>query len=153
MVLTAAPDAGKPPRKQLGEQFGVPIYEPEQPWTREVPPLEGRSERIGVQQSSSSDGRLRYEAERLTLSGTVPLELAGKNLPSRRLSVEFKVEKGRVRVFLKYALDVAVYCEATAPASCTLEGVAWQSASLRPMVVMQSLGGDAVVSGFSAKTP
>jgi len=47
---------------------------------------------------------------------------------------------------------VDAFCEATAPASCTLEGVVWQSTSLRPMVLLQALDGEAVVSGFSAKT-
>ena len=152
MVLTASPDAGTPPRKQLGEQFGVPVFEPDQPWTRQVPSPEGRIEKGSITQSSSADGTLRYDADRLTVSGTAAVELATKKLPSRRVSVQFKVDRGTVRVFLKYALDVAVYCEATAPASCTLEGVVWQSVGLRPMVLLQALDGEAVVSGFSAKS-
>lgn len=152
MALAVSPDAGTPPRKQLGEQFGVPVFEPDQPWTRQVPTPEGTLEKGRVQQSSSSDGTLRYDGDRLTVSGTAALELAPKKLPSRRVSVQFKVERGTVRVFLKYALDVAVFCEATAPASCTLEGVAWQSTGLRPMVLLQALDGEAVVSGFSAKS-
>ncbi len=152
MVLAASPDAGKPLRKQLGEQFGVPVYEPDQPWTRQVPSPEGGVEKGRVQQSSSSDGTLRYDVDRLTVSGTAAIELAAKKLPSRRVSVQLKVERGTVRVFLKYALDVAVFCEATAPASCTLEGVVWQSTSLRPMVLLQALGGEAVVNGFSVKS-
>lgn len=152
MVFTASPDAGTPPRKQLGEQFGVPVFAPDQPWTRQVPSPEGRVEKVNTTQSSSSDGTLRYEVDRLTISGTAALELAPKKLPSRRVSVQFKVERGTVRVFLKYALDVAVYCEATARASCTLEGVVWQSTSLRPMVLLQALDGEAVVSGFLTKS-
>lgn len=152
MVLAASPDAGKPPRKLLGEQFGVPVYEPDQPWTRQVPSIEGHFQKGSITQWSSADGTLRYDASRLTVSGTVPVELATTKLPSRRVSVQFKVERGTVRVFLRYALDVAVFCEATAPASCTLEGVVWQSTSLRPMVLVQALDGEAVVNGFSAKS-
>ena len=117
-----------------------------------MPSPEGRIEKGSITQSSSADGTLRYDADRLTVSGTAAIELATKKLPSRRVSVQFKVDRGTVRVFLKYALDVAVYCEATAPASCTLEGVVWQSVGLRPMVLLQALDGEAVVSGFSAKS-
>ncbi len=152
MVLASGPDGGAPVKKLLGEQYGVPVYEPDQPWTRELPGREGTIGRGSVKQSSSADGTLSYEADRLTLSGAIDLELATKKLPIRRVSAQLKVEQGRVRVFLKYALDVAVFCEAAAGATCSLEGVPWQSVGLKPAVLLQSLEGEAVVSGFSVKS-
>ncbi len=117
-----------------------------------MPALDGSLENGGVKRTSSSDGTLTYETDRLTLSGTNHLELAKKKIPSRRVKVQFKVEQGRVRVFLRYALDVAVFCEAAAPATCSLEGVVWQSTGLKPAVLLQSLEGEAVVSGFSVRS-
>ena len=150
MVLTSSPDAGSP-RVLLGEQFGVPVYAPDLPWTRAVPAGEGSVHLADVTQSTSGD-TLSYAAARATLAGAAMVELAKKKLPSRRVTVRFRVEQGKVRVFLKYALDVAVFCEASAPASCTLEGVVWQSPGLRPAVLLQSLEGDAVVRDFTATT-
>lgn len=149
MVLASGPDGGAPVKKLLGEQFGVPVYEPDQPWTRDLPAGDGRLSKGSVKQSSQADGALSYEAERLTLSGAVDLELATKKVPIKRVRVQLEVEQGRVRVFLRYALDVAVFCEAAAPATCTLEGVPWQSPGMKPAVLLQSLEGQAVVSGFS----
>lgn len=149
MVLASGPDGGAPVKKLLGEQFGVPVYEPDQPWTRDLPARDGRLSKGSVKQSSQADGALSYEAERLTLSGAIDLELATKKVPIKRVRVQLEVEQGRVRVFLRYALDVAVFCEAAAPATCTLEGVPWQSPGLKPAVLLQSLEGEAVVSGFS----
>jgi len=95
MVLAASPDAGTPPRKQLGEQFGVPVYEPDQPWTRQVPSPEGGVEKGRVQQSSSANGTLRYDVDRLTVSGAAAIELAPKKLPSRREDSGSKLNQGR----------------------------------------------------------
>lgn len=152
MVLTSSPDGGAPVKQLLGEQFGVPVYAPDQPWTREVPAANGSMTKGSVKQTSSPDGTLSYETDRLTLTGASQLELSTKKLPSRRVNVQLKVEQGRVRVFLKYALDVAVFCEAAAPATCTLEGVPWQSKALKPAVLLQSLDQEAVVTGFSVKS-
>lgn len=152
MVLASTPDGGVPVKQLLGEQYGVPVYAPDQPWTRELPSRDGSLGKAGVTQSSSTDGTLSFEAERLTLSGAVDLELATKKVRTRRVSVQLEVAQGRVRVFLKYALDVAVFCEATAPATCTLEGVPFQSKELRPAVLLQSLDGEAVVTRFSVKS-
>lgn len=152
MVLASTPDGGVPVKQLLGEQYGVPVYAPDQPWTRELPSRDGSLRKGNVTQSSSSNGSLSYEAARLTLSGAVELELATGKVSTRRVSVQLEVEQGRVRVFLKYALDVAVFCEATAPARCTLEGVPWQSKALRPAVLLQSLDGEAVVTHFSVKS-
>jgi hypothetical protein len=152
MVLAAGPDGGAPTKKLLGEQYGVPVYEPDQPWTREVPSHDGTIAKSDVRQSSAADGTLSYEADRLTFTGASYLELATKKVPSRRVSVQLKVEQGKIRVFLRYALDVAVFCEAAAPSSCSLEGVVWQSNGLKPAVLLQSLAGEAVVSGFSVKS-
>lgn len=152
MVLASGPDGGQSVKKLLGEQYGVPVYEPDQPWTRDVPSRDGSLRKGSVKQSSTADGTLSYEADRLTLSGAIDLELATKKVPTRRVSVQLKVEQGRVRVFLKYALDVAVFCEAAAPTTCSLEGVPWQSNGLKPAVLLQSLEGEAVVSGLSVKS-
>lgn len=151
LALSSAPDGGQP-RALLGERFGVPVYAPDLPWTRAVPAVEGGVELASVKQSSSGDGVLSFSAERITLTGAAMLPLAKKKLPGRRVTIRFTVDQGKVRVFLPYAFDVAVFCEAAAAARCTLEGVAWQSSESRPTVLLQSLEGEAVLRDFTATT-